>query len=436
MTWRIPSKVVATLGAVAAVVAAGQHTPAAPATPTIPLCPGLTIVTAVNDKDGDYESIKTIESVTDAGVRLKYSVERLSHDMLEPDKLQKFTLYRSVSRADMKSATLYEQQFATVLPESIPETTAIGTSATVLHDLKTKGQATLGIFVDYSQDTETIDRDQHPNVYDNQIVAPITRIGNGPVKVTVIVNDVPQDLPAIQAGGDFEGDKSEFFFLDDPLNPLTLKFRFGIDGIKPVDVEFNRSVGLPTKVMDKDVMQVVKIAYHCGEAPPPMTAGPPHGAGGAGAGGGVGAGTGAGGGAGGGGGGGGGGAAGSGADQMEKALADTGKVDVYSIYFSFNSDVIREESEPTLKEIAEVMRRHPDWKLGVNGHTDNIGGDQYNLDLSKRRAAAVKQALVSRYAIVAGRLNTSGFGRSQPKDTNETIPGRARNRRVELVKLS
>jgi len=193
-------------------------------------------------------------------------------------------------------------------------------------------------------------------------------------------------------------------------------------------------VGLPSKVGDKDVLQVVKITVHCGEAALP-TAGPPPGGAGAGAGGGAGGGTGAGGGGAGGAGSGGGGG-GGGADALEKALADTGHVDVYSIYFSFNSDVIREESGPTLKEIAEVMRRHPDWKLGVNGHTDNIGAEQYNLDLSKRRAAAVKQALVARYTIAAVRLTTSGFGKSQPKDTNDTLEGRARNRRVELVKLS
>jgi outer membrane protein OmpA-like peptidoglycan-associated protein len=109
-------------------------------------------------------------------------------------------------------------------------------------------------------------------------------------------------------------------------------------------------------------------------------------------------------------------------------------VDVYSIYFSFNSDVIREESEPTLKELGDIMRRHPDWKLAVNGHTDAIGGDQYNLDLSKRRAAAVKTALVTKYGIDAARFTTAGFGKSQPKDTNDTLEGRARNRRVELIR--
>ncbi len=120
---------------------------------------------------------------------------------------------------------------------------------------------------------------------------------------------------------------------------------------------------------------------------------------------------------------------------LEQALATAGKVDIYSIYFSFNSDVIREESEPTLEDIAEILRRHPDWRLAVNGHTDGIGGDQVNLALSGRRSTAVKDALSKRHGIAPNRLTTAGFGKSQPKDTNETLDGRARNRRVELVRI-
>jgi len=80
------------------------------------------------------------------------------------------------------------------------------------------------------------------------------------------------------------------------------------------------------------------------------------------------------------------------------------------------------------------MTDNPTWKLTVEGHTDNIGGDAYNLDLSKRRSAAVKQVLASRYHIAPERLATDGFGSSRPADTNETLEGRARNRRVELTR--
>jgi outer membrane protein OmpA-like peptidoglycan-associated protein len=110
------------------------------------------------------------------------------------------------------------------------------------------------------------------------------------------------------------------------------------------------------------------------------------------------------------------------------------EIDIHSIYFSFNSDVIREESEPTLKDIADV-RRHPDWRLNVNGHTDGVGSDQFNLDLSRRRSLAVKDALTKRYGIDAARLLTGGFGMSQPIDTSDRLEGRAHNRRVELAKI-
>jgi outer membrane protein OmpA-like peptidoglycan-associated protein len=120
--------------------------------------------------------------------------------------------------------------------------------------------------------------------------------------------------------------------------------------------------------------------------------------------------------------------------KIEKQLEETGKVQVYGIYFDFNSANIREESEPVLKEIAEALNAHPDWKLSVNGHTDNVGGNAYNQKLSERRSAAVKQALVERYQIAGDRLDTAGFGAGAPIETNETPEGRARNRRVELIK--
>jgi outer membrane protein OmpA-like peptidoglycan-associated protein len=118
--------------------------------------------------------------------------------------------------------------------------------------------------------------------------------------------------------------------------------------------------------------------------------------------------------------------------SIESALAKNEVAEVYGIYFSFNRADIRPESERVLKEIATVLVAHPDWKLHVDGHTDGIGNDAANLDLSKRRAAAVKAALVTGYHIDGARLTTGGYGESSPQATNETPEGRARNRRVEL----
>lgn len=87
-----------------------------------------------------------------------------------------------------------------------------------------------------------------------------------------------------------------------------------------------------------------------------------------------------------------------------------------------------------LREISEALRKHPEWKLTINGHTDNVGGDAFNLDLSKRRSGAVRIALSETYHIDPARLSTAGFGASQPKESNATVEGRAKNRRVELVR--
>jgi len=108
---------------------------------------------------------------------------------------------------------------------------------------------------------------------------------------------------------------------------------------------------------------------------------------------------------------------------MEQALQTVGKIDIYGIYFDFASDRIKPESEPVLREIGKVMSDNPSWTLRVSGHTDNVGGDAYNLDLSKRRAASVKQALVTRYRVAPARLETSGYGASSPKATNKTLEG-------------
>ena len=125
----------------------------------------------------------------------------------------------------------------------------------------------------------------------------------------------------------------------------------------------------------------------------------------------------------------------AGRGTLEGALLENNAVDVYGIYFDFNSDVIRPESEPVLKEIDGIMKRHPDWRLSIAGHTDNVGGNgEYNLQLSRKRSEAVRTTLINRFGISADRLTSNGYGAGAPKDTNDTSEGRARNRRVELVR--
>lgn len=122
------------------------------------------------------------------------------------------------------------------------------------------------------------------------------------------------------------------------------------------------------------------------------------------------------------------------AARVEQELSEQRSVDVYGIYFSFGSAAIRTESEPTLTAIAEALRRQPDWRLRIDGHTDGIGSEERNLELSRQRSAAVREALISRFGITSDRLSAAGRGESSPKSSNETPEGRAQNRRVELTR--
>ena len=116
-------------------------------------------------------------------------------------------------------------------------------------------------------------------------------------------------------------------------------------------------------------------------------------------------------------------------------LAAKGRVSTQGILFATGSDRPRPESGPTLKEIAAMLRQHPELKLRIEGHTDNAGAKDANLALSDRRALAVKNALVNDFQVDAARLESKGFGDTKPAASNATPEGRQNNRRVELVRL-
>ena len=100
-----------------------------------------------------------------------------------------------------------------------------------------------------------------------------------------------------------------------------------------------------------------------------------------------------------------------------------------------NSDKIKPTSYGTLKEIATILTENADVKVKIIGHTDTDGDDAKNLDLSKRRAAAVKTALSKEFNIDESRLDTDGMGETKPVADNNTSEGKAQNRRVEFIKL-
>lgn len=121
-------------------------------------------------------------------------------------------------------------------------------------------------------------------------------------------------------------------------------------------------------------------------------------------------------------------------DTRSKLLTE-GKIVSYGIYFDSGKDVVKPESYGSVKEIAAVLQENPDVRIKVVGHTDSDGDDALNLDLSKRRAAAVKRFLEKEFGIATDRVQTDGMGEQQPVASNDKPENKAKNRRVEFIKL-
>ena len=125
----------------------------------------------------------------------------------------------------------------------------------------------------------------------------------------------------------------------------------------------------------------------------------------------------------------------AGGPSLYDALQTAGRVSTQGILFGSGSDRIQPESTPTLKEIAHMLQQHPNLRLRIEGHTDNVGSADVNQRLSEQRAQAVINHLVQREGVAGGRLEAVGKGQAEPIGDNATAEGRQTNRRVDLVVL-
>jgi outer membrane protein OmpA-like peptidoglycan-associated protein len=121
------------------------------------------------------------------------------------------------------------------------------------------------------------------------------------------------------------------------------------------------------------------------------------------------------------------------AGDLAAALAKSCHVPIYGITFDFNKTTIRADSDAALQKIVALLQRDAPLKIEVQGHTDNVGSDDYNQKLSQGRADAVKAWLVA-HGTAAERVTTRGYGRQRPIADNDSDEGRAKNRRVEVAK--
>ncbi|TAD89992.1 MAG: OmpA family protein [Bacteroidetes bacterium] len=124
-----------------------------------------------------------------------------------------------------------------------------------------------------------------------------------------------------------------------------------------------------------------------------------------------------------------------GAPDTRNKLITEGRFSTTGILFDFQKATVKPESYGVIKEIATALKENPTVKVNIIGHTSNDGDANANLLLSKQRAAAVKQVLISEFGIEASRMQTDGKGGAEPADKTGTAAGKANNRRVEFIKL-
>ncbi len=341
----------------------------------IPLREGLMLIHAWGRKSGDSESINRVTKVTDKYIEIADTGTYFK----SPDDVKGSpgADARDVCVEDLQTAHGIRTGFGDDGPRTSPGTTTIGVSQAVFNDLKTKGKADFR-YLDWwkVQDMEKGEGYLH---WEGGVM---TRVEPGDVTFPVIVNGTPTNLPAIHASGTMvvEDKRAREMSKSDSDKPQPSELYVLDDPKNPLLLLYRMDI-------NNFRIQTTEIRF---PLPQPVK-------------------------------------------KIEQDLLKNKRAIVYGIYFDFNQDTIKPESEPVLKEIAQAIVDRPDWKLTIAGYTDNIGGDKYNLDLSRRRSASVKRALVERYHVDGSRLSTAGYGDSSPIDTNDTLEGRARNRRVELT---
>lgn len=337
----------------------------------IPLVKGLIVSGVQAGEQGDREQIRSMKDVTPAAATMVIEWDAQGGSGGAGSNLPKRVLTtRIVDRADLLTSHRVMQYYANGATEHYPGAVGFGGSTEVLNQLRAGQQSEFDLQANPDPLLALVSGQSMPISWNGHSMRKCTlhRVGTTDVSIPMLVNSVPVELAALHA-------------------------MCSLDGIGEVQLYFLDQPANPLIIagqLPEGISQMIKIDFPLNV---PQT---------------------------------------SSDSPMEQALAQKKPVEIYGIYFDFNSASLKPASEAVLKQIADILTKNPGWKLSVAGHTDNIGDSGFNQSLSERRAAAVKDALVKEYKIAPDRLTTTGYGASRPIATNATVEGRARNRRVEL----
>ena len=338
---------------------------------------GLVVSETEHAADGEREAITRVDEASPAGVRYTWRYR----DMLANGDTVTGEAARFVSAADLASAPRVHFIYDPSGPVEHPGTTSWSVSSAVYRQLVSSGSAPFQIMS--AEPPAGARMLAGFGFFPTSQLVPVrwrgtlTRVAATPEPFPLLINGRRVTVPALHARGQFTGRGQpwtpEFWVLADSAYPMLLK-------VVSVD---------PPKVL-----QIVRV-----DLPDESSATP-----------------------------------GARGREIERDLASACRVELPGVYFAFNSAALEPASDRAIASVAAILSRHRDWTVVIEGHTDSIGASAANRTLSERRAAAVRERLVTGHRIDAGKLRSVGYGASKPREPNETIEGRSRNRRVELAR--
>jgi outer membrane protein OmpA-like peptidoglycan-associated protein len=361
---------------VALLVAPPTMAPAQDAPPRIPLVQGLVLGSVLHSPLGEREDVLEIASADSTGVHYAWHERTITAD---GDTTTGFRR-RFVRANDLAGAPRFDDIFGK--DEQVrPGFTALSISSAVYRELLQTGSAPFSMIV---TPLEFRDMSATATPVAAMLAPPRSRYKGSLARVSpqldrfpLLVNGRRANVPALHLNGSFaDGLRRagwDLWVLADTAHPLILK-----------------------SVLQGDVFQVVRadlpVDLVPGSGKPPEL------------------------------------------KIMEEELDATCRLELPGVYFAFGTAAIDPISDRALAELAEALATHPGWTFTVEGHTDSVGTVAANQALSRRRAEAVRARLAERHGLDTHAWGAVGYGASRPKESNATIEGRARNRRVELVR--
>lgn len=358
--------------ALAAAIAAAPALSAQRAALPLPPVAGLSLVQTLTVKDGDRESVHTVQEATARGYRWTWTAVEVRAGGDTSREVFKYTELN----ADVAEAIRFRAFHDAKAAEEHPGYTMHSISRAVYRRLRAEGSDSFQIMAIESAGGLGI-------LGMGNRVAPVRWAGRltlatkGTVPFPLLVNGKRVEVPALHIRGRLAARgntwEPELWIMADSAYPLLLKW-----------VGSHRHAG--------NVLQTIRVDL-------PSSGG-----------------------------------AASMEGELEVGLSSSCRTELPGVYFGFNRADLDGASDRAIAAVAGLMKKHSDWTLTLEGHTDSIGGAAANRALSERRVEAVRARLMSGHQVDGARLKTAGYGSARPKESNGTIEGRARNRRVELVR--